>query len=413
VRLTIPLRCVVSLAALALASGACKPKVPAEGAAGGPDQAPSTTRPAASAAPDPSGPAPATSASAERPPTSPPITDAAFGQLVTTISESGGVFPSENLVSNETSFLHVVPALEAPALRGGAYVGVGPEQNFTYVAALQPELAFVADIRRENLILHLLYKVAFERSATRLAFLSYLFSREAPSGVGDDAPVETIVAALGQKRPDPEFVAARVRDVEERAQKLGIRLSPADVRSLRHLVEAFATKAGGLRYSMEGSARSYPSLGELVSARDDRGEASSFLGSEARYAAVRRLQRENRVVPIVADFGGDRAFAAMGDEMKKRGLTLRVLYASNVEQYLLDPRGGHWAAWLRNVRALPRDDRSSFVRVYFDQGKPHPRQRPGHRTTSLVAPVEPFLERAAAAPFKSFFEVSTFGAPAP
>ncbi|HEU4534503.1 MAG TPA: hypothetical protein VFS00_10310, partial [Polyangiaceae bacterium] len=145
----------------------------------------------------------------------------------------------------------------------------------------------------------------------------------------------------------------------------------------------------------------------------DRGEASSFLGTEARYAAVRRLQRENRVVPLVADFAGARSFAAMGDEMRRRRLTLRVLYASNVEQYLLEPspRGAPWAAWQRNVRSLPRDERSSFVRVYFDQGKPHPRQRPGHRTTSLVAPIEPFLERAAATPFRSFFEVATFGAP--
>ncbi len=356
----------------------------------------------------------ASAGSAERPGLgSPPLSDAAFGQLVMAASEGGGAFPSENLVSNETSFLHVVPALEAPALRGGGYVGVGPEQNFTYLAALQPELAFVADLRRENLLVHLFYKVAFERSPTRLAFLSYLLSRDAPAGVDDGAPIETLIGALGQKHPGPEHVAARAREVEERAQKLGLKLSAADVRSLRRVVETFATRGTELRYSMEGSARSYPSFGELLAARDDRGEASSFLGSEARYAVVRRLERENRVVPLVADFGGERAFAAMGDEMRRRGLALRVLYASNVEQYLIEAGGRGpgrpWGAWLRNVGALPRDEHSTFVRVYFDQGKPHPRQRPGHRTTSLVAPVEPFLARAAATPFKSFFEVATFG----
>jgi hypothetical protein len=398
-----------ALTALLAALAACGNRAQPQGSAGAPDDAPST--PVAT----PSGSAPA--GSAERgqgaAPTSPPLTDAAFGQLVTALSEGGGAFPSENLVSNETSYLQVVPALEAPSLRGGAYVGVGPEQNFTYAAALQPELAFVADIRRENLLLHLLYKVAFERSPTRLAFLSYLFSREAPAGVDDNAPVETIVGALGQKRPGPELVAARQRDVEERAKQLGVKLSPADQKSLRHLIEAFATRGSDLRYSMEGSARNYPAFGELVASRDERGEASSFLGSEARYAVVRRLQRENRVVPLVADFAGERSFAAMGDEMRRRGLTLRVLYASNVEQYLIEnaPRGSRWAAWLKNVRALPRDDRSMIVRVYFDQGKPHPRQRAGHRTTSLVAPVEPFLERATATPFKSFFVVATFEKP--
>ena len=32
---------------------------------------------------------------------------------------------------------------------GGVYIGVGPEQNFTYIAA-RPEMAFIVDIRREN-----------------------------------------------------------------------------------------------------------------------------------------------------------------------------------------------------------------------------------------------------------------------
>jgi hypothetical protein len=398
---------------MALTTGACWSRPRPEGAAGGPDDASSP----ATASAQPPGTALASASAgasaAERPAgVSAPLSDEAFGQLVASISEAGGAFPSENLVSNETSFLHVVPALEATARRGGAYVGVGPEQNFTYLAALQPELAFVADIRRENLVLHLFYKVAFERSPTRVAFLSYLFSREAPAGVDQSAPIETVIGAVGQQHPGPEHVAGRVRDVEERARQLGVKLSATDARSLRHLIEAFASKGTEVRYSMEGSARSYPSLGELVASRDDRGEASSFLGSEARYAAVRRLQRENRVVPLVADFAGARSFGAMGDEMRRRNLTLRVLYTSNVEQYLLEPspRGASWTAWLRNVRSLPRDENSSFVRVYFDQGKPHPRQRSGHRTTSLVSPIEPFLERAAATPFRSFFEVASFGA---
>jgi hypothetical protein len=380
-------------------------------------------RSAVASSPAPAAPGPATpeaaaaaapsSATAGAPATT-GLTDAAFGELVASLSEGTGAFPSENLVSNETSYLHVVPALEAPALRGGAYVGVGPEQNFTYLAAQQPELAFVADIRRENLLVHLFYKVAFERAATRLEFLSSIFCREVPAGVAAEAPAEALFEALRPSRPDPERVAARARDVEARARQLGVPLRPADVRAVRHVVEAFAARGPSLRYSMQGSARDYPPFGELLAARDDRGEASSFLGSEARYAAVRRLERENRVVPLTADFAGDRTFAALGDELRRRGLTLRVLYASNVEQYLLEPgprAAARWAAWLRNVRALPRDERSVFLRSYFDQGRPHPAQRPGHRTTSLLAPMGPFLERATKAPFRSFFEVATFAGP--
>jgi hypothetical protein len=39
----------------------------------------------------------------------------------------------------------------------GVYVGVGPYQNFTYISALDPDIAFVVDIRRKNLLHHLLY----------------------------------------------------------------------------------------------------------------------------------------------------------------------------------------------------------------------------------------------------------------
>ena len=49
-------------------------------------------------------------------------------------------------------------------MKGGVYVGVGPNQNFTYIAAIRPELAFIVDIRRQNLLEHLLFKVLTEKS---------------------------------------------------------------------------------------------------------------------------------------------------------------------------------------------------------------------------------------------------------
>ena len=59
-------------------------------------------------------------------------------------------------------------------------MGVGPEQNLTYVAAFRPRIAFVVDIRRQNLLHHLWYKAVFELSPTRAEFLSRLFARALP-----------------------------------------------------------------------------------------------------------------------------------------------------------------------------------------------------------------------------------------
>src|SRR5205085_2412173 len=65
------------------------------------------------------------------------LTDAEFWSFFTTMSESGGSFASENFVSNETSFQEVIPSLQRTLTRDGVYLGVGPEQNFTYIANIR------------------------------------------------------------------------------------------------------------------------------------------------------------------------------------------------------------------------------------------------------------------------------------
>ncbi len=65
------------------------------------------------------------------------IRDEEFWRMVTEFSEAGGVFQAE-FMSNEDSSQFVIPTLKATTRRGGVYIGVGPEQNFTYIAAIQP-----------------------------------------------------------------------------------------------------------------------------------------------------------------------------------------------------------------------------------------------------------------------------------
>jgi hypothetical protein len=71
------------------------------------------------------------------------ISDKEFWQLIVDLSEPGGSYPYEHFVSNELQVQDVIPALKAVTKPGGVYMGVGPKQNFTYVAALQSKLAFV------------------------------------------------------------------------------------------------------------------------------------------------------------------------------------------------------------------------------------------------------------------------------
>ena len=80
------------------------------------------------------------------------LSDAEFWKMISDFSEPNGFFSSDNYVSNETSYQRVIPAIRPSIVQKGAYIGVGPEQNFTYIAALQPQMAFIIDIRRQNQI---------------------------------------------------------------------------------------------------------------------------------------------------------------------------------------------------------------------------------------------------------------------
>ena len=119
------------------------------------------------------------------------LSDAEFWNLITEFSEPGGYFRSDNFVSNETAFQRVIPELKNKIKPGGVYVGVGPDQNFTYASALAPRLAFIVDIRRQNMMLHLMYKALIEMSPDRADFLSRLFSRPRPAGLDDALQIAT------------------------------------------------------------------------------------------------------------------------------------------------------------------------------------------------------------------------------
>src|SRR4249919_2439063 len=118
------------------------------------------------------------------------LTDVEFRTLITDLSEPEGRFSSDNLVSNEDTFQVVVPELQRTVKPGGVYVGVGPDQNFTYIAALKPAVVFIPDIRRGNLQMHLMYKALMEQSPDRSAFLSRLFSRKKPDGLAASATAD-------------------------------------------------------------------------------------------------------------------------------------------------------------------------------------------------------------------------------
>src|SRR6188474_248214 len=123
------------------------------------------------------------------------FSDTEFWQLVDRFSEPDGYFDSDNLISNEDGFQAVVPQLISTVRPGGVYLGVGPDQNFTYILATRAKAAFITDVRRGNLRVHLLYKALFELSSDRADFLANLFGRRRPPGIGAGSAASELLTA--------------------------------------------------------------------------------------------------------------------------------------------------------------------------------------------------------------------------
>jgi hypothetical protein len=297
---------------------------------------------------------------AQRPAASPAaLSDREFWSIVEEFSEPDGYFQSENLVGNERPLQQVIPALERMR-RGDAYLGVAPDQNFTYIVALQPSIAFIVDIRRGNLLLHLMYKALFELSTDRADFLSRLFARPRPAGLDAQTTVDALLDAYWEVESDATLSATTAQAIVDRLTIThGFKLSADDLTRLGGIYEMFVRFGPALSYS-PGSARGMPSYADMQLATDLSGQPRAYLATEASYRLIRDLETRNLIVPVVGDFAGPKALRAVGAYLRQHGLVVRAFYTSNVEQYLF--RNDAAMSFYANAGTLPTDKDSVFIR---------------------------------------------------
>jgi hypothetical protein len=286
------------------------------------------------------------------------MSDQEFWGLIEALSEPAGAFTlSDNFVSNEPHYAEVVRWLRPS---GGAYVGVGPEQNFSYIAALRPAMAFIIDIRRENLNLHLLYKALFELSSDRADFVSRLFSRRRPAGLGPAATIEEIFRQYDDVPPSPEQYSRNSTLVRERLLTTrGLPLSQVDLDWINRAFNAFY--ADGPKIDFWGSRAVdsvRPSYRLLMTAQDVTGQSRSFLGTEEGFRCVKELHSRNVIVPVVGDFGGPKAMQRVGNYVREHTDVIHAVYGSNVGVYLTNEGA---RAYCRNLATLPSAPRAWFI----------------------------------------------------
>ena len=337
----------------------------------------------------------------------------AFAATVARLSEPGGYFDSDNLISNETSYLHVVTRLQQLGVTGGAYVGVGPDQNYSYIAAIRPAVAYLLDIRRDNALQHLLFKALFARSRNRLEYLCYWLGRRVPADVDrwTERPILQLLAYVDTAALDPKD-AERVRgETLHMVEAFGVPLDARDRETIVRFHSEFMRQGLELRFSSLGrlNAGDYPTLRRLILERDLRGQMRSYLARDADWRFVRDLQQTGRVIPVVGDLAGPHALAAIGHDAQARGLRISALYTSNAEMYLW--RNGSFPAFASTVTQLPAAPAGVIIRSYFDRsGGGHPMAVPGHVSVQLLQRLKDFTRRQRRGAFPSYWDLVTLDA---
>jgi hypothetical protein len=288
------------------------------------------------------------------------ITDQEFWRMVTAFSEPSGPYTGDNWISNEASIQDVIPPLKQLTKPDGVYVGVGPEQNFTYMWALQSKFGFIIDIRRQNMLTILLHKALFELSPNRADFVANLFSKRRPAGLDANTSAKALMAAFNTA--PGEGLQKNIEAVKDALTKHGYTLSAEDFARIAFIQETF-NRAGlsiTAEYASPGSPGGIPvTFTDLMTTTDKNGQPWSFLSSEAAYRYIQDLHRKNLIVPLVGDFAGPTAIRSVAEYLKQRNSNVTVFYLSNVEYYLNGPT---MRAFQSNLSTLPFESSSMLIR---------------------------------------------------
>jgi len=177
------------------------------------------------------------------------LSDKDYWQLIERFSEPNGFFQSDNLVSNERQFQNAVSGLQK-FKRGGVYLGVAPDQNFTFILGLEPKIAFIVDIRRGNLHTQMMYKALIEGSTDRADFVSKLFARPRPAGLTEASSASDIFAAFDRVPSSDLLAEETMRAMSTRLLRThGFGLSDEDLRGIENIYHLFVMFGPDLTYS--------------------------------------------------------------------------------------------------------------------------------------------------------------------
>lgn len=192
---------------------------------------------------------------------------------------------------------------------GGAYVGIGADQQYLYIGWARPEFAWTVDYDPHIVALHRIHQAFFLHAETKEQW-------QALWGVERRQEATAVVEALAKDR--------------------------RDLRLLRKVWRAAAPRMRVRLWRLRKNLR----------------HVATYLTDGATYDFVRTLIRHGCVRPLLVDVLAARGLAGIAAAAREVGLPIRTLYLSNAEEYWSYTR-----QFRANIRALPHDERSRVLRT--------------------------------------------------
>jgi hypothetical protein len=336
----------------------------------------------------------------------------AFGALIERLSEKAGYFGSDNLVSNELSYLHVLGKLSQMNVTGGAYLGVGPDQSFSYIAQIKPRIAIMIDIRRDALLQHLLFKSVFMMARNRTEYLSLLFGRPLPRDFKkwNTKTITELVDYVDRTPADNKLIERTRAEMHRRLATYGMNLSERDIETIDEIYQAFNQSGMEVRYTIRDrpTGRFFPAYRELLLEKDLDGRQRNYLATEELFQVIKTMQDKDLIVPATGDLAGTKAVKAIGEYLREINEKVSAFYVSNVEFYLV--RNGSFDQFADNVRTLPIDERSVIIRSYFNYAyytSQHPQTIDNYFSVQLLQTLDSLIKDQNAGGYETYYDLVT------
>lgn len=313
----------------------------------------------------------------------------------------------EYLVSNETGYLDVVESLSRTTKPGSVYIGVGPDQNYTYIAATGAEFSFIIDQRAENQYLHFLFKAIFELASNRVSYLQLLFSRPLGIEIGKRSSLSQIVALIDRTDGCELLYRTNLSNIVELIQIYQKAVPVLEIERIKEIYRNFFERSLDLTsriLSTTSHGTSYPTYREFL--LRSRPTASNFLDNDEYFQYVKAKHLKNQIVPITGDLSGDKTLSALSDFCRSRDLLVDTVYISNVDYRLVN--ANLLELLVRNLELLPRTKDCLLVRSFYNRvGNIHPIARKDELFTTLLQRVDSFIDLSRLGEYEDYWAVGT------